>query len=330
MSAFRTGNILRTRYQHLLSPRANARKLNFWAGDSHRVIETAKYFALGFWGLNWTDHALLHIIPETVSQGGNTLTPGDACLQYRTDPEHGRDTGYQKLDTFRDIYLEPVTNRLNKQNNGIVFNKSEVYSMQELCGFETMVVGSSPWCNVFTRNEWLDFEYARDVLHWYRAGPGNHYSAVMGALWLNATANILTGGPSRGRLFFSFVHDGDILPVLTALNLFPPAIQPSLPTSHRLNPRAFRTSQLVPMAGRLILELLSCSQAKSDSHLFIRLNINDGIVAIPNNCTEGPGSSCPLEDFVRHVRNRVEAAGDFKEACGLLEDAPDHITFLHQ
>lgn len=42
--------------------------------------------------------------------------------------------------------------------------------MQEMCGFEITVRGKSKWCDVFTHEEWLEFEYARDVIHYYRAG----------------------------------------------------------------------------------------------------------------------------------------------------------------
>lgn len=75
--------------------------------------------------------------------------------------------------------------------------------MQELCGFETLVRGRSRWCDVFSPDEWRSFEYARDVIHFYRAGPGNKFAAVMGWLWLNATANLLDEGPKAGPFFFS-------------------------------------------------------------------------------------------------------------------------------
>ncbi len=62
---------------------------------------------------------------------------------------------------------------------------------------------------------------------------------------------------------------------------------------------------------------------------FVRINVNDGIVALPG-CFSGPGSSCPLEGFVSHVRRRGEEVGDFRKLCGLGEDAPNRITFLPQ
>jgi acid phosphatase len=98
--------------------------------------------------------------------------------------------------------MAPIHERLFQQT-GMRFQDHEIYAMQEMCGFETIVRGRSDWCNVFTQDEFLSFEYARDVLHYYRAGPGQKYAASMGWLWLNATTNLLLEGPEAGPLFFS-------------------------------------------------------------------------------------------------------------------------------
>lgn len=200
LGAFTTGVRLRTRYQHLLP---SGGKPNFWAGDSPRVIDTARYFAAGFFGLDWENHSTLHIIPETAELGADTLTPGDTCYAYIEDLEYGHDYGARMLAQYRATYLSEIRKRLLKQNPDIEFTDTELYSMQEMCGFETTVRGSSAWCDVFSKDEWLSFEYARDVIHFYRAGPGNRFGALMGWLWLNATTNLLVEGPSAGPLFFS-------------------------------------------------------------------------------------------------------------------------------
>jgi acid phosphatase len=86
LEAFTTGVKLRTRYQGLL-PTVRDARTRFWASDSGRVIETAQYFAAGFFGLDWQEKASeLQIIPETSDLGADTLTPGD--------------TWYGSLDSF--------------------------------------------------------------------------------------------------------------------------------------------------------------------------------------------------------------------------------------
>jgi acid phosphatase len=350
LQAFSTGVNLRTRYRHLLDAAlAREKSINLWASGSHRVIETAKYFGAGFFGIDYSAKgvAKLHIIPETADLGGNTLTPGDTCLTYanKSNPL-GHDYGYAQLSAFRSTYLPSISARLALTNPAFPLSETEVYTMQELCGFETIALGSSPWCTIFPQTEMESFEYARDLLHYYRAGPGNPYAATMGFLYLNATMHLLRqGGAKAGELFFSFVHDGDIVPLLAALDLLPQT--PHLPTTHVLHNRTWRTSDVVPMGGRIIFERLICParQACWDNaaygypnhvyceaareEVFVRINVNDGAVGMPG-CDSGPSGSCALEDFVARVKRRGDEAGDFKGMCGLSEDTEGSVDFLHQ
>ncbi|KAL6710649.1 hypothetical protein ACN47E_007706 [Coniothyrium glycines] len=332
LGAFTTGIRLRTRYEHLRT-QALTRKVDqpttFWASDSNRVIETARHFASGFFGIDYDQNTLaaLQVISEGPEVGANTLTPGRTCLASKKDHVQGRRKGYDVMGLYRATYLRAIRGRLLEQT-GMQFSDQEVYAMQEMCGFETTVRGRSDWCNVFTQEDFLSFEYARDLLHYYRAGPGQKYAASMGWLWLNATTNLMLEGAAAGPLFFSFVHDGDIAPMMTALNIIND--KEHLPITHIAHDRKWRKSQVAPMGGRIIFELLSC-RASSDAEpeKFVRININDGITAIPD-CKDGPGESCPLAAFAARTKKRGQEVGDFRELCGLNDDAADRITFLHQ
>lgn len=191
----------------------NQTRVKLWASDCNRVIQTARRFASGMFGSPPDSSAAesgiavtLEVIPETADRGADTLTPGDTCLRYLEDTDHGHDYGIRMLARYQQVYIPAIAERLiTEQGNEALkpLTNSEVYSMQEMCGFETLVRGSSPWCEVFTRDDWEHFEYARDVLHYYRAGPGNPYAGAMGWLWLNATTGLLRAGPRAGTLFFS-------------------------------------------------------------------------------------------------------------------------------
>ncbi|WEW61413.1 histidine phosphatase family protein [Emydomyces testavorans] len=346
LQAFTTGVRLRTRYSHLLSHRKHTR---FWASDCQRVIDSARYFAFGFFGWNWEREKLaaLEIIPETADRAADTLTPGDTCTRYVDDLEHGHDKGVKMLAKFQEAYIPPISDRLNKENPDIRFTNTEIYSMQEMCGFETLTRGISPWCDVFSTNDWEHFEYARDLLHYYRAGPGNPYAPAMGWLWLNRTTELLLHPSNEGDIFFSLtvididsVHDGDIAPMLSALKLFDDIND--LPTTNIAKNRNWRTSQVMPMGGRILLERLVCeistsvqteaptdSNDDADTSRFVRININDGIVLLPD-CSSGPGSSCPLSQFAERTRLRGEEVGGFETVCGLEGGRKEGITFLRQ
>lgn len=204
LGAFTTGVKFRTRYEDLI-PRDSRTRL--WASDSGRVIDTARHFASGFFGLDWesSEKAQLQVIPESFERGADTLTPGDTCLRYLEDPIRGHDNGLEMLVQFQETYIPAIANRLIHEDNIGLNNLSneEVYGMQEMCGFELMVRGTSPWCEIFTKQDWYNFEYARDLLLYYRAGPGNPYTGAMGWLWLNATTGLLHEGPMAGNIFLS-------------------------------------------------------------------------------------------------------------------------------
>jgi acid phosphatase len=203
LSSFKAGVDLRGRYLPLLQAALEKdRKISIWAGLSDRVIDSARYFANGFFGLNWLDVATLHIISETPDRGVDTLTPGRSCPNYATD-SRGHAHGVRQLGAFRSTYLPEVGRRLLKQNPSVPFSVAELFTMQEICAFEILLNGVSPWCSVFTNEEMESFEYARDILHYYRAGPGNHYGPSLGWSWLNATASLLQKGPEAGPLFLS-------------------------------------------------------------------------------------------------------------------------------
>jgi acid phosphatase len=143
-------------------------------------------------------------------------------MKYRTDTVHGHDFGIAMLTKFRNTYLGPISDRLSDMTSNFHFSNGEVYSMQEMCGFETLARGYSPWCNVFTRDDWVNFEYARDIIHFYRAGPGNPYGPAMGWLWINATLNLLLQGQAAGPFFFSLydlIHPSSPLFALGKLTL---------------------------------------------------------------------------------------------------------------
>lgn len=203
LEAFATGVKLRTRYKDLIDEATARGQRNYWASYSNRVMETAQYFSAGFFGLSYP-RANLEVISEGPAQGANTLTPGRTCLNYRNDVDDcGHGYGYRMMDVFRITYEPAIVARLAKQNPQFRFTEDEIFTMQLMCGFETIAKGSSPWCEVFTPAEWERFEYARDLIHFYRAGPGNPYAATMGFLYLNATANLLRTGPQAGPLFLS-------------------------------------------------------------------------------------------------------------------------------
>lgn len=352
LGAFKAGVALRTRYAKLRDVAIFRNHTNFWAADSPRVVDTARYFAAGFYGLDWKDDmANLHVVPETDDLGADTLTTGTTCTAYKSDPDGGRQKGLAKLEEWQNTYLPPTIQRFEEQNPGLNLSIQEAWTMQELCGFEVLARGNSPWCELFNHTEWESFAYARSLLHYYRSGPGNKYSAARAFPFINATTNLLSSGPFAGTLFFSFVHDGDINPLLTFLDVFPNLPSPPAPFATTTSPNqtnlnnTWDSSTLTPMGARLTLERLSCPAVycrsnaplypnhvycdKAVEEKYVRVLVNDGVTAVPG-CDGGPGKSCPLGEFEKRVMLRGWEVGDFGRVCGLEEGREKKVRFLHQ
>lgn len=103
-----------------------------------------------------------------------------------------------------------------------------------------------------------------------------------------------------------------------------------LPITHIQHDRKWRKSQVSPMGGRIVFELMLCeASGNAPAGNYVRVNINDGITALPD-CQDGPGKSCSLSDFAARTKRRGEEAGNFVELCELDDGAAHRVSFLQQ
>jgi hypothetical protein len=75
-------------------------------------------------------------------------------------------------DKWADIYLKNAVKRLQPHIKGLTLNISTVSAMQQLCSYETVALGYSAFCDLFTEEEWLSYDYKFDLSFWYSNGPG--------------------------------------------------------------------------------------------------------------------------------------------------------------
>lgn len=153
-------------------------------------------------------------------------------------------------------------------------------------------------------------------------------------------------------------HDNNLPPIISALGLWNTSSQHNvypLSTTKPNSARKFRASYLVAFRGYVALERMTCSSSSSTHHTrangkdnddsqndngprassepqeqtFVRVRVDNAPVAIPG-CTSGPGSTCPLNEFVDFIEKRGVASGDFVKTCGLQnqKNATSEATFL--
>jgi len=81
-----------------------------------------------------------------------------SCPNARSASKSERGQWY--IERWREIYLEKARTRLQKWLHGLDLTIEDVYIMQQLCPYETVALGYSKFCELFTEEEWEGFNYA--------------------------------------------------------------------------------------------------------------------------------------------------------------------------
>lgn len=75
------------------------------------------------------------------------------------------------MKTFLDIAAKPIAARLNSVAPGANLDPQDVHAIMHLCPFETVAKESlSPFCSIFTKQDFEIYEYAWDLEKFYNTG----------------------------------------------------------------------------------------------------------------------------------------------------------------
>ncbi|KAL8290606.1 hypothetical protein RQP46_002864 [Phenoliferia psychrophenolica] len=314
------GKLIANYHSHLTvaSTGAGNGSWDVWTATAERDEVTASSFLEGFGSAGVT----LVSVGEGEEAAANSLTP------------HG-------------IYAQPAADRLNAQNAAFNFTTDDIYAMQELCGYDTVIANStSPFCSssAFTNDDWLVFEYTNDLMYHYSLGYGAEVSPFLGMPWVAASTDLILGTnlsiPTNStnsttpfqkpyqKLFISFSHREEPAFLVTALGVYNNSVgiygnetngpvNKTMPDTTINTDRAWKTSEILPFLGHVALENVYCP---ANSTNYVRVLVNHAPIPIPT-CQSGPDGSCPASDFAEYIKERQALYGDFIGACGLTGQA---------
>lgn len=261
----------------------------FRTTNQERMAESAKWWLSGFFGsVNASSSAELFdlvIIPEGGNEN-NTLAAYDSCPSLMTNgkvSELGQ-LGDREKTRFIERYTRRAQKRLNKfLGKEFDLTATDVFAMQRLCAYETAALGQSDFCNLFKKQDWLDFDYALGLSMYSNAAYGNPTGRAQGLGYLQeliARLQHRTIGESHSSInqtfdgseaqfghldqpmFFDATHDTVIVSLMTAMGLsFFNYTKGSMPSDIKkapANPR-FKLSDLTPFGAHLHTEVISCS-----------------------------------------------------------------------
>ncbi|CEH19065.1 Multiple inositol polyphosphate phosphatase [Ceraceosorus bombacis] len=258
-------------YGSLLSSDASSGKQLARAGSQHRIVESGVNWLAGAWGAGWRDKANLEIQIEA-PRFNTTLAPNFACENASRKPT-AAEPGAAVAVAWEDKYLEDALRRLSPYVKGGALTTRLLFAFQQACSYDTVAFGYSRFCALFTTQEWLDYEYAWDLVFYGSYGPGSPVGRAQGVGWVNELVSRLEGRPwdastqtsenstlntdpllfpLHKKFYVDFTHDSVIANVLAALEL--PDFAQDLPKDKREPGRKYKSSTLVPFAARLVFE----------------------------------------------------------------------------
>ncbi|GJN89382.1 hypothetical protein Rhopal_002362-T1 [Rhodotorula paludigena] len=184
----------------------------------------------------------------------------------------------QYADAWLATYAVEATTRINEMAPNASVEVDDILNYMQLCGFESEYKEQvSPWCKLFTSEEFAGMEYYYDLSKYYKTGYGNALGPAQGVGYINELISRLTGDrayvladetqvnqtlaqnpstfPLDRALYADFSHDNQMIAIFSAMGL---SNGPSLPETGPHAGQVWVTSQLVPFAGRLVTERLTC------------------------------------------------------------------------
>jgi len=228
------------------------------------------------------------------------------------------------------VYATPAALRFNAAAPSFNFTPTDIYAISLLCGYETVIRGSSPFCDldVLSPNEWLGFEYTNDLQYFYNTGYGNPISGAIGFPWLNATFDTLmadqdskSNATTDQDLYVSFTHRELPPTVLVALGLFNNSafsgannINETMPLDTINHRRAWISSNFLQFLTNIAIEKMECDSFGFDAGTYYRILVNDSPQTL-DGCRSGPGESCAEDKLTEWLAGRAEAVGEFGTMC---------------
>jgi acid phosphatase len=293
-----------------------------WTSSAERTFKSAQSLVRG---LETEDNTIGVVsVYESEKSGADSLTPYKSC------PAYSSSAGGDQSSEFIEKFTGPITQRLNALVPSFNFTSNDVYGMMELCGYESVIRGSSPFCDLdlFTPDDWLGWEYSADIQYHYNVGYGNQVSGYVGLPWLNATASLLLSDTGSEDLYVSFTHRELPPMVIVAMGLFnnsafggsASAINDTMPLGRINYRRAWKSSHILPFLSNLAIERLNCKGSYGyDDGEYYRVLVNSAPQPLPD-CEDGPGTSCSRKGFETYLQDRIDMFQGFSEKCGVDYD----------
>ncbi|KAF7363816.1 Acid phosphatase [Mycena sanguinolenta] len=305
LQSYEAGATVFGRYENLV----DADNLPFVrASSGTRVVDSANNWTAGFSAAS--HHKYNPSLSVILSETGNDTLENHMCPNAGTSDVQTRE--------WLSIYAPPITARLNAWAPGANLSDTETSALISLCAFHTAASTPtadtlSPFCALFSPSDFTSFDYYYDLDKYYYTGYGaeRDLGRVQGVGYTNELLARLTHSPVRDEtqtnrtldadpatfplnrtIYADFSHDDTMIAIFAALGLFRQA-QP-LSTTGPDPSRTWRTHELVPFSGRMVVEKLECGDEE-----YVRILVNDALQPLNFCASKDQVGLCTLSAFVQ-------------------------------
>lgn len=218
---------------------------------------------------------------------------------------------------------------------------------QSLCAYETVALGFSSWCGLFTYDEWQGYEYSVDISfagnNGFQSPTGRavgigyqqeilarlqHHVIGTPTAQLNITLDNNTATfPLDQTLNFDFSHDTNIMSILTAFGLT--QFAPVMPATAIQQNRSLIVSHMEPFGARLDIEVIKTPQPvatyRNSSNVYvagppttyIHFVLNQRTIPLGKsfpNCGPRDDGWCEFNTFLEAQQNEF-ALAEYEYSC---------------
>ncbi|GAD91551.1 phytase [Paecilomyces variotii No. 5] len=291
------------------------------SSSSERVVESSEKFISGFQATKdmdlfsdkSQDAPTANVILEEGSTFNNTLNHG-VCPKFESS-----NLADNVQDGFANIFIPKIKKRVQCNLPGISIDTDDVISLMDLCTFDTVYQTDnasklSPFCKLFTHEEWVQYNYYQSLGKYYGYGAGNPLGPAQGIGFVNeliarltrtpvqdhtSTNSTLDSNPAtfplNATLYADFSHDNGLTPIFFALGLY----NGTKPLSTTEVESIFQTDGYsaawsVPYAARSYVEMMTCAYEEQP---LVRILVNERVIPLHGCKTDNLGR-CTLNEFV--------------------------------
>lgn len=273
---FLLGVQCRELYGHLLNNFTEAGTLPVFRTQSQdRMVKTAQNFAAGFFGVpEFLNEVSIEILVETPGVN-NSGAAYETCKNSNDTTKGSIGTGV--ANKFALNAFNATIARLQAQASGINFTATDAIAMLQLCSYETHALGYSAFCDLFSEEDFLNYEYYYDLSFYYNNGPGSPVAAAQGKGYLDEFIARFTGKypapnsalnetfdnsttyfPLDQSIYADATHEVIVLDTLMAFNLTALFNGPPLSPAGNRGQNSFVASKIVPFATHFTTQVLEC------------------------------------------------------------------------